>query len=81
LNLTVRRQITPDITLTLGYTLVYLNDAIRLGGQIDTSLDSRELLGVVPLARAPGVSDIAAPASAERDNGLWIQGFHIGAEW
>ncbi len=81
LNLSVRRHITPDFIFTFGYTLIYLNDAIRLGGQLNTSLDSRELADEAPLARASGVDDVAAPSEPDRDNGLWIQGIHIGLEW
>jgi hypothetical protein len=81
LNLTVRRYITPEFLLSFGYTLIFLNDAIRLGDHVDPRIDAGDLDPRIPLARAPGAIDAAASAPENRATGLCIQGFHLGLEW
>ncbi len=81
IDFSVRRQITPDFIFTVGYTLIFLSDVIRLGDQIDITLNSSDLVAELPLARQPGSLSGAPQREGLNDSGLWVQGFHVGLEW
>ena len=55
----------------LGYTLLYLSDAVRPGDQLDRVLDLPGTPG--------GFGDRPAPLFVRSD--LWVQGLSLGLEW
>ena len=57
--------------VTLGYTLLYLSDAVRPGDQLDRVLDLPGTPG--------GFGDRPAPLFVRSD--LWVQGLSLGLEW
>ena len=82
LNLTVRRRLTHDFILSLGYTLLYLHDAIRVGDHVDTEVNGSRLQDEdLPLARELA-GDGGEPSSRPFvEKGLWVQGVRVGLEW
>jgi hypothetical protein len=81
IDFSVRRQITPSFTLTAGYSLIFLSEAIRLGDQIDITVNSADLFPELPLARASGSQSGPPQSSGLVDSSLWVQGIHVGLEW
>lgn len=57
--------------VSLGYTLIYLSDAVRPGDQLDRVLDLPGTGG--------GFGDRPAPLFVRSD--LWVQGLSLGLEW
>jgi hypothetical protein len=64
LGLKVGYQITQNVSVYAGYTLLFLNDVIRPGGQVDLTLN--------PAAGRPAI-----PLSTTH---LWAQGLNLGVE-
>jgi hypothetical protein len=63
-------QVTPALSLHVGYTLLYLTQVLRTGDQLDLAVGS---------SGAPG--DVARPIAALDDTSLWVQGLNLGVEW
>ena len=81
IEFSVRRQITPSFTFTVGYTLIFLSDAIRLGDQIDITVNSSDLPVELPLARESGAQSGQSQRAGLDDSSLWVQGIHVGLQW
>ena len=81
IDFSVRRQITPSFTFTVGYTLIFLSDAIRLGDQIDITVNSSDLPVELPLARESGAQSGQSQRAGLDDSSLWVQGIHVGLQW
>jgi hypothetical protein len=75
-NLTFALEITSQIKLTLGYTMLYVSDVVRPGNLIDRSIN-RTLL---PSSQtfSPSVPGPAHPEFTWRGTDFWAQGINVG---
>lgn len=72
---TVGYQLTCHLRLTFGYTFIHWNNVVRVGDQIDTTVNPNLL--PTPVAN-PGVQ---RPAFAFRDTDFWAQGMNFGVDY
>jgi len=77
IGLNVGRQVTSNVRIFTGYSLLYFSNVVRPGDQIDTVINPTQL----PTANGPGnlVGD-ARPAPLFRDTDFWAQGVNFGVE-
>jgi hypothetical protein len=67
-------QLTHNLKLKLGYTLIFWSNVVRPGDQID--------LGVNPNQLPPAVGNVPArPEFVFRDTDYWVQGITFGGEF
>jgi hypothetical protein len=66
--------ISPRMAFICGYTLILLNDVVRTGDLIDTSVNTSQL-GGRPLAGA------ARPTFTGGNSDLWVQGVNLGFDF
>jgi hypothetical protein len=81
LRISLRRRLTPDFLLSVGYTLTYLDHAIRVADLIHPELSASQLERVrSPLEAAESETE-ATSLKQPAQSGLWVQGVQIGLEW
>jgi hypothetical protein len=75
LTVSLGYQIAPSVRFLVGYTIVYWNNVVRPGDQIDLNVNT-DLL-------PPAVSTTGAqvPAFAFNDSTFWAQGVNLGMDW
>lgn len=74
-GLNVGRQITKNVRVYVGYTLIYWSNVVRPGDQIDPVVNPTQL----PTAAGPGtLVGPARPAFAFRETDFWAQGVNLG---
>jgi len=67
-------QLTHNLKLKLGYTLIFWSNVVRPGDQID--------LGVNPDQLPPGIGNVPPrPEFVFRDTDYWVQGISFGGEF
>jgi hypothetical protein len=72
-------QFTPHFSIWAGYTLLYWNELLRSGQQIDPNIDIRQ---VPVLSGAAGpVAGAQFPQVLFHETSLWAQGINIGMEF
>lgn len=70
---TVGYQVTPRLSLNMGYTFIYWNDVLLAGNQIDSQVN---------LSQNPGpIVGPARPQFVFNDNDFWVQGLSFGGEF
>ncbi|MHB0959984.1 MAG: BBP7 family outer membrane beta-barrel protein [Pirellulaceae bacterium] len=74
LSIKVRRQLSRFLVLTLGYSVLVVDNVVRTGDQLDLVVNPTQINGG-PLSGVP------RPAVLMNDSRLWLQGFNIGLEW
>lgn len=74
LGLTAGCQITPGIRATVGYSLLWLNDFVRPGEQIDRSVNPNLIPPALPSAPV-------RPLYTLRETDFWVQGIRLGLEF
>ncbi|MEQ8847291.1 BBP7 family outer membrane beta-barrel protein [Botrimarina sp.] len=72
LRLDLSRRLGPSTQVRVGYTLLYLTDAVRAGALVDPAVDGRFL----DPGPAPGDAD--SPARRVSDSTVWLQGINVG---
>ncbi len=65
-------RIRNNLSLTCGYTFLYISKAALAGNQIDRNID---------LTQAQGGAAAAQPAFNYRDGSQWFQGVDLGLNW
>ena len=65
-------HITPQLSVTFGYTVIFLTNVVRPGDQIDLKLD--------PAQFPPGQAG-TSPVFAFNDSNVWLQGMNLGIEY
>ena len=75
LSLTLGYQLAPQVRFLVGYTIIYWNNVVRPGEQID--------LNVNPDLMPPALSTtgLSAPAFVMNDTAFWAQGINLGLDW
>lgn len=75
-TLTVAVEISPQVKLTLGYTIIYITDVARPGNLIDRSIDRTQL----PSSQTfnPTVPGPQRPGLSWSGTDFWAQGINIG---
>jgi hypothetical protein len=74
LDLTLNCQLTDCLTLSAGYSLLYLTEVVRTGDQIDYSINPT----LLPNFPGPVTGDVR-PAPQVKSTSLWAQGITLGA--
>jgi len=74
LTVRLRRQISRQLVLTVGYSLVVVDHAVRSGDQLDLVVNPTQFNGG-PL------SGPARPTVPMNDSTLWLHGLTVGLEW
>jgi hypothetical protein len=75
LGVNARLDLTDRVSLTCGYTLLWLDNVWRVGEQIDRGVDPRQITNLEQI----GDTDSAnRPAPLFNDSGFWAQGLHVG---
>jgi hypothetical protein len=69
-------QVTCQLRLSVGYTLIFWGDVVRAGDQIDFLVNSAGL----PSPTGAGAAT-TSPAFLGRTTGFWAQGVDFGLEW
>jgi hypothetical protein len=79
LGLTMGYQLTPQLSVKLGYTLLFLSRAIRPDGAIDVNVNEM----YIPDPTDPDLVPVgpARPAVAFNDSTYWAQGFNLGFDY
>lgn len=79
IGLTAGYQLTPQLSLKFGYTLLFLSRVIRPDGAIDVSVNET----YIPDPTAPDLVPVgpARPAVAFNDSTYWAQGFNLGLDY
>jgi hypothetical protein len=72
-------QATPHLKLYCGYNFLYWSNVLRVGDQIDTTLNVPSRNGPLLLQRQP--ANPARPAVLFRDTDLWAQGVNVGLQF
>lgn len=68
-------RITPRLSLSGAYSLLYWANVVRPGDQIDLSVDGRQSGGIAP------TSAFAHPRVDIEETGLWAHGFNFGLDY
>lgn len=77
-GINVGRQLSNNVRIYVGYTLIYWSSVVRPGDQIDPVINPTQL----PTAAGPGtLVGPARPAFAFHDTDFWAQGVNIGMEF
>jgi len=75
INFNLGRQVTSNLRVYVGYSLLYWSSVARPGDQIDFNVNPTQL----PTATGPGtLVGPARPAFTFQDTGFWAQGINIG---
>lgn len=74
MDVTLGYQIGPSLHFLLGYTLLYWNDVVRPGDQIDTSINPN----LIPPVQAGGDD---RPALTLNETDIWAQGLSFGLDY
>ena len=74
LSVKLRRQVTRNMILTLGYSLMVLDHVVRTGDQLDLVVNPTQLGNGV-------LTGAARPTVLMNDSTLWLHGFTLGLEW
>ena len=76
LNLNMRYCYSQNISLAMGYSLLWVTNVMRTGDQIDTGINVSQL-------PANGNNLIGAPRPAPvlSDTTMWVQGLNFGVVW
>ncbi len=77
-ELRLRRQVTQRLSLSLGYTFLYISDLVRPGDQIDFAVDGRWL---DPNFVPPGTPPAEHPEPKFERSDAWLQGMDVGLTW
>jgi hypothetical protein len=79
LNLNVGYQVTDHVRLFVGYDVLYWNNVVRPGGQIDRNLD----ITLIPNFPVPGVGPAGQnqPSAPRPATDFWAQGVTFGVEF
>ena len=81
LNLNLRYHYSECLSLTVGYSLLWVTDIARTGDQIDFTVNPTQL-PPVPLAIGGGPAiDPARPAPTFGSTDMWAQGLNLGVVW
>ncbi len=77
-GLNIGRQLTDNVRVYVGYTLIYWSSVVRPGDQIDPVINPTQL----PTPTGPGtLVGPARPAFAFHDTDFWAQGINFGLEF
>jgi hypothetical protein len=78
LNLNIGYQLTDHVRVFVGYDVLYWNNVVRPGGQIDRNLD----ITLIPNVPVPGVGPAGQnqPSAPRPGTDLWVQGVTFGME-
>jgi hypothetical protein len=78
-GLTMGYQLTPQLSVKFGYTLLFLSRAIRPDGAIDLNVNEM----YIPDPTSPDLVPVgpARPAVAFNDTSYWAQGFNLGLDY
>ena len=77
-SINVGRQLTNNVRVYVGYTLIYWSSVVRPGDQIDPFVNTTQL----PTPAGPGtLVGPARPAFAFNDTSLWAQGINAGLQF
>ena len=71
LNVNVGYSVTPNLDITIGYSLIYVDKMLQLAPTIDRVIDPGLIADLVPLA-----GDRPQLIVSERD--YWLQGMNFG---
>ena len=74
LSIKLRRQLSRYLILTLGYSVMVVDNVVRTGDQLDLVINPTQLNGGT-------FSGVPRPAALMNDSQLWLQGFSVGLEW
>lgn len=74
LELKLAYDLTQNLSLTVGYDLIYWSNVVRPGGQIDTQVNTTQSSGGT-LTGVPG------PLYKMQQTDLWVQGVSVGGQW
>ena len=76
---TAGAQVTSNLRLFIGYSLLYWEGVIRPGNQIDPVINPAQ----IPLSAQfqPGAPNPARPAVLFHESDFWAQGLNFGFEW
>jgi hypothetical protein len=77
LNLNVGYQLTEHIRAFIGYDVLYWNDVVRPGGQIDRNIDISLIPNFIPGVKPAGQNQPSAPRDG---TDFWAQGVTAGFE-
>jgi hypothetical protein len=77
-QLRLRRQVTHRLSLSFGYTFLYISDLVRPGDQIDPMSDVRWLDDNLPLPLNPPATH---PEAKYERSDAWLQGMDVGLTW
>jgi len=72
-------ELTPHLSVKLGYSLLFLSNVIRPAGAIDLGVNET----YIPDPSDPNLVPVgpARPAVAFNDTNYWAQGFHLGLDY
>jgi hypothetical protein len=77
LGLNVGRQLTNNVRIFAGYTVIYWSNVVRPGDQIDPVINPTQL----PTAAGPGaLVGPARPAFNFQESAVWVHGLNLGLE-
>lgn len=74
LSIKVRRQLTRQLVLTAGYSLMVVDHVLRSGDQLDLVVNPTQFGGGT-------LSGAARPTVLMNDSTLWLHGLSVGLEW
>jgi hypothetical protein len=74
LSIKVRRQLTRQLVLTAGYSLMVVDHVVRSGDQLDLAVNPTQFGGGT-------LAGAARPAVLMHDSTLWLHGLSVGLEW
>lgn len=80
-GLRVGYQVTDNINIFVGYSVLYLSNVIRPGDQIDRSIDVTQApFGLGNTVNLPPVTGVQHPTPLFRQTDFWAQGVNVGFE-
>ena len=71
-------QATDRLKLFVGYNFLYLSNAVRPGGAIDTSLDAARVPNLLPAGTAAPLASVPRPQPVFHTSGYFVQGINFG---
>lgn len=76
LNAKIGYQVHPNVTLSVGYTFMYINNVVLGGDQVDSNLNLSQTNGGVPV----GFDTTRPRFLGFRETDYWVQGINFGVE-
>ncbi len=76
-NFNLSYQLTDQIRLFAGYSVLYWSSVVRAGNQIDFTVNSTQ----IPTGGTNSLSGASRPAFIMHESGFWANGINIGAEF